>query len=1091
MAARLAPYVALQDQRLGQALFEAGGVGRLSVVREYASSGVVDPASSLVHAHVRLVPGEESYGCTCDGPLEDSPCRHVWALALEVDAFRAAVAALGAKAIWFRRDGDRGEPYAWRDEASRRAALAAALALHHARHRASSESGTDHWRPLVEWLGIASRSGPRLVERSAGKPIGYAVRIDEQHGLCVRALARRRGGRDSGFWDARVGPLDAPEQALTTADARLVRLLKGMSRVSPGGWFDIHVLECSISPQLFDLVLPALVARPDSRWQDDRAAPLEGFDDLPKFLCDDGGPFRFAAELVADGDAVELRPTLVRDGESVALTAVSGAIGDRVRIGDRLCRWDVGPAAAFAQHLIGAPPLRAPATERDHLIAALATIPGAERIHGVGIAGSAATPVPCLSIEAPAGHKTKAIDVALGFRYGDARLDADDDRGLVRIEENWHRRDAEAEARARARLAEFGAAPTPRSGLGLPRIALARILEALLAEGWRIEAEKRPLHPPGTPRFSVRTGIDWFELEAELPFGSSLAKLVDVLDAIARKQRMVPLGDGGFGLLPENWLAGWEAMLGLAEREGDSVRFRPSQAMLLDAMLAASAGEQDVDAGFADKRARLRSFERIAPRREPEGFRGELRPYQRDGLAWLAFLAEIGFGGCLADDMGLGKTVQVLAHLAAVHRGGARRPSLVVAPRSLIFNWKREAARFAPALRVCDFSGTSRFVELGLASAPERDATNLARALGRFDLVVTTYGALLRDVSLLHEVAFHYVVLDEAQAIKNAQSQSAKAARLLRAEHRLALSGTPVENRLDELWSIFEFLNPGMLGRSAAFRDVATGDASTTGLRAALRPFVLRRTKEQVLAELPQKSEQVVDCEFEGPQRKFYEQLRDAVRAALLERLDDFGIERSQVHVFTALLRLRQAACHPALVDEEREKDASAKFAALLPMLEELVASGHKALIFSQFVRLLGLLRTELDARGLRYAYLDGSTTRREEVVDAFQSDPACGLFLISLKAGGHGLNLTAADYVFLLDPWWNPAVEAQAIDRAHRMGQQRKVLAYRLIVRGTIEERVMELQEQKRALVKSLFDDDGNATLRDLTREDLERLLS
>jgi SNF2 family DNA or RNA helicase len=394
----------------------------------------------------------------------------------------------------------------------------------------------------------------------------------------------------------------------------------------------------------------------------------------------------------------------------------------------------------------------------------------------------------------------------------------------------------------------------------------------------------------------------------------------------------------------------------------------------------------------------------------------------------------------------------------------------------------KKAARFAPELAVLDYRG------LGRRHLRERFAAG--------HVAVTTYGTLRRDATVLKDVEFDCVVPDEAQAIKNASSQAAKAARLLRAEQRLALSGTPVENHLGELWSLFEFLNPGMLGTSAAFKRLGARPGVNAGrehvdfLARALRPFFLRRTKDEVLDDLPPKTEQTLHCELSRTERRRYDELREHYRTALFARADEVGIERMKIHVLEGLLRLRQAACHPALLDPARAGDGSAKVDTLLEQLAAVVEEGHKALVFSQFTKLLAVVRSRLDAAGHAYEYLDGRTRKRREKVARFQSDPDCPLFLISLKAGGHGLNLTAADYVFLLDPWWNPAVEAQAIDRAHRIGQRRTVVAYRLIARDTVEEKVVELQDSKRELAAALFGGERGA-LRDMTREDLELLLS
>jgi SNF2 family DNA or RNA helicase len=353
------------------------------------------------------------------------------------------------------------------------------------------------------------------------------------------------------------------------------------------------------------------------------------------------------------------------------------------------------------------------------------------------------------------------------------------------------------------------------------------------------------------------------------------------------------------------------------------------------------------------------------------------------------------------------------------------------------------------------------------------------------------------DIGLLRELEFDTVILDEAQAIKNAGSESAKAARLLRGQHRLALSGTPIENHIGELWSLFEFLNPGMLGAARAFEGVTRrgrpSPETTEVLSRALRPFILRRTKEVVAPELPPKHEETILCELERPQRRLYDELRDHYRAGLLGKLDaegDGALGKSKILVLEALLRLRQASCHPGLIDKKRAGEASAKLDVLLPRLEEVRAEGHKALVFSQFTSFLAILRSRLDEREVPYQYLDGDVQDRQARVARFQEDPTQSLFLISLKAGGVGLNLTAADYVFILDPWWNPAVEAQAVDRAHRIGQDKHVFVYRLLCRDTVEEKVAALQESKRGLAESIIGG-SQSLVRDLDRQTLELLLS
>ncbi|MEX0585161.1 MAG: DEAD/DEAH box helicase, partial [Pirellulales bacterium] len=486
------------------------------------------------------------------------------------------------------------------------------------------------------------------------------------------------------------------------------------------------------------------------------------------------------------------------------------------------------------------------------------------------------------------------------------------------------------------------------------------------------------------------------------------ATLPELLAALRRGDNYIRLGDGSQGMLPEAWLAKYGALADLGQADGDVLKFVPSQAAILDALLAAQP-DVEVDAAFEHCRQQLRSFQGIVPAAAPAGFVGQLRDYQAAGLGWLHFLREFRFGGCLADDMGLGKTIQVLALLEdrrarKLGKGEKRKPSLCVVPRSLVYNWIEEAKRFTPQLKVLNYTGLERRAVLD--------------NLDEFDLVLTTYGTLRRDIVKLQERTFDYAILDEAQAVKNSASQAAKACRLIKANHRLAMSGTPVENHLGELWSLLEFLNPGMLGRSSAFKLLTRGfdgiaanegdgdDEARKLLAQSLRPFILRRTKDQVLKELPEKTEQTLYCELERKQRKLYDELRTHYRLKLEQRIESDGLEKSKIHVLEALLRLRQAACHPGLIDKSKAKEPSAKLEALLEQLGEVLQEGHKALVFSQFTSLLSLVRTQLDERQIVYEYLDGKTRDRQARVERFQNDSACPLFLISLKAGGQGLNL-------------------------------------------------------------------------------------
>jgi superfamily II DNA or RNA helicase len=620
----------------------------------------------------------------------------------------------------------------------------------------------------------------------------------------------------------------------------------------------------------------------------------------------------------------------------------------------------------------------------------------------------------------------------------------------------------------------------------IPQARLPEAIAKLTGGGWEVRGADGIYAAPGQLELEVRSGIDWFDVNGSVSFGEEKIHLPRLLTALRKGESVVRLADGRLGMIGSQWREQLEPFLAAAaDEQADGFRFRRNQVMLLDALLA-TRPEVSFDDVFEQARRRIVDV-KVVPEQPPDSFHGALRPYQSEGLGWFSFLRGLGFGGCLADDMGLGKTVQVLALLEQRRRaaGEERRPSLVVAPRSVVFNWKAEAVRFTPELRLLDHS------------TPDR--VRAADHFAQFDVVLTTYALLRKEAELFADVEFDYAILDEAQAIKNASSQAAKAATLLRAEHRLALSGTPVENHLGELASLFEFLNPGMLRakstrvmkmlRAAGSKTPEAADARVM-LARAVRPFILRRTKAQVARELPERLEQTLWCELEPKQRKLYDELRDYYRASLLGRVATKGINSSKIHILEALLRMRQAACHPGLVDKKRIGETSAKMEALFEELPNLIDGGHKVLVFSQFTSLLAIVRNEVRRRGLVHAYIDGSTRDREAEVLRFQNDPDVPLFLISLKAGGLGLNLTAAEYVFLLDPWWNPAVEAQAIDRAHRIGQSRNVFAYRLVARDTIEEKILQLQQNKRDLADAIIGEE-NSILRQMTAEDLDLLLS
>lgn len=467
---------------------------------------------------------------------------------------------------------------------------------------------------------------------------------------------------------------------------------------------------------------------------------------------------------------------------------------------------------------------------------------------------------------------------------------------------------------------------------------------------------------------------------------------------------------------------------------------------------------------------RLRELEGIPRVNPPQGLRATLRPYQQQGLAWLQFLREYRLAGILADDMGLGKTLQALAHLLLEQESGrADRPSLVVAPTSLLFNWRCEAERFAPGLKVLVLHGPQRRQQF--------------KKIKQHDLVITSYPLLARDQATLRQQPFHLLILDEAQVIKNPASQAGRVLRELDTRHRLCLTGTPMENHLGELWSLFDFLLPGLLGNEKQFRRLFRqpiekhGDSATAQrLGDRVRPFLLRRTKQQVASELPEKSEIIHRVVLEGKQRDLYESVRLTMHRRVREEIARQGVAHSRILVLDALLKLRQVCCDPRLVDNDKARAIhhSAKLEALMALLSEMLEEGRRILIFSQFTGMLGLIEQALQAVGHDYAKLTGRTRNREQQVRRFQESQV-PLFLISLKAGGVGLNLTAADTVIHYDPWWNPAVERQATDRAHRIGQQRAVFVYKLICAGTLEERILTMQQRKQALADNLYQKGGN----------------
>ncbi len=704
----------------------------------------------------------------------------------------------------------------------------------------------------------------------------------------------------------------------------------------------------------------------------------------------------------------------------------------------------------------------------------------------LGIERHTEMPTGKLKLSTPDRANEKYLEAEVLVKYGDAEVDAADGRESI-----WDSaanriiiRDRAAELRLLEELNSFAFQEVyfnhHNHHLKIHRKWFSELVTKLTERDWLVVANGKTLRKASSFSIKVESGEDWFDLQAQVEFDGLFSSLPTLLRALQRGENVVVLDDGTHGILPEEWLKRFAGVRSIGETEGESVRFKTNQALMLD-MLLADHEQVTVDKSFSQWCKKLKGFSGVKAAKQPKGFRGELRDYQREGLGWLKFLRDFRFGGCLADDMGLGKTIQILALLEnrrvrKLKDGEIRKPSLAVVPKSLVFNWIEEAARFAPNLKVVDYTGLQRAQRL-----PEIEGCHL---------MITTYATFRRDIKQLKDIEFDYAIMDEAQAIKNPDAQATKAVRLIKSEHRLAMTGTPVENHLGDLWSLFDFLNPGMLGGSTAHTFTVNNAGENDRLAAlsnALQPFILRRTKEQVLSELPDKTEQTLYCEMSPSQNKLYQELRDHYRRSLTKKIKDIGINRSRIHVLEALLRLRQTACDPRLVDKT-QKVTGSKIKLLMEQLDEIQSEGHKALVFSQFTSLLSLLKPELDKKNWDYEYLDGKSTRRAASVKRFQTDENCRLFLISLKAGGHGLNLTAADYVYILDPWWNPAVEAQAIDRAHRMGQQKPVNAYRIIAKETVEDKIIKLQQSKRELADAIITAD-QGLLRGLSLDDLQIL--
>lgn len=589
------------------------------------------------------------------------------------------------------------------------------------------------------------------------------------------------------------------------------------------------------------------------------------------------------------------------------------------------------------------------------------------------------------------------------------------------------------------------------------------------------------------PKWEMKagSGIDWFDLKVEISFGDQQVSLLEVRKAVLSGENVVVLGDGTFGLLPEEWLKQYGMLLkmGNAKKDG-TLQISKLHYTLIDE-LHGQINDADVLQEIEAKKEKLRNIGNIETAKPSKSIKATHRPYQLSGFQWLQVLDEVGWGGCLADDMGLGKTLQAITFLQYLKEKYSGSTHLVVCPTSLIYNWQTELEKFAPALNYHIYYGKERdFSEEHFES---------------YDLVLTSYGILRLDIEQLMQFHWHYVILDESQAIKNPDAQVTKALQLINSKNRLILSGTPVQNNTYDLYAQFNFINPGLLGNREFFKtefanpiDKQNDAERSSQLRRLVYPFLLRRTKQQVAPDLPDKTEMTLWCDMPKDQRAVYDHYKDYYRKLLMQKIEEEGLMKAGMYVLEGLLRLRQICDSPQLLKAKDVKSkTSIKINELMRELEEN-AGGHKLLVFSQFTEMLGLIRKELEKEGISYCYLDGSTPaeKRQEAVEQFQQNAEYRVFLISLKAGGVGLNLTAADYVYLVDPWWNPAVEQQAIDRTHRIGQTQKIFAYKMICKDTVEEKILELQARKKQLANDLVTEDAGF-IKKLTKDDVAFLFS
>lgn len=609
---------------------------------------------------------------------------------------------------------------------------------------------------------------------------------------------------------------------------------------------------------------------------------------------------------------------------------------------------------------------------------------------------------------------------------------------------------------------------------------ISRNIKELEEKGFEINqrtnASKTYFIGEASIEIEVKENNDWFDIHGVVKFGEFEIPFIQLKNYITSGKKEFKLPDGTIAIIPEEWFTQYAELFAFSHGDEQLMLKRHHISLVQE------LGENNaLKVAFNRKLENLKDVDKIEDYPISDKFNGELREYQKAGYNWLSFLEEYNFGGCLADDMGLGKTVQTLAFLQNQKEKKERSTTLLVLPTSLVYNWQEEAKKFTPNLSIMVYTGTNRL------KRPELFST--------VDLVITTYGIVRLDVEILEKFYFNYIILDESQNIKNPNANISNDVRKLKSRRKLILTGTPVENTTLDLWSQISFVNEGLLGSLNYFKkefqlpiEKKKDVQKTERLKALVKPFILRRKKSQVAHELPEKVEKVVYCEMTPEQEKLYEEIKSHYRNSILELIEKNGVGKSSIMILQGLMKLRQIANHPLLADQEYDGN-SGKLNMFRELLDNAIDGDHKILVFSQFVKHLSILKKELEARNIPFSYLDGTTKDRRKEVDNFQNKKEIKVFLISLKAGGVGLNLTAADYVFMLDPWWNPAVEAQAVDRAHRIGQKNVVFNYKFITRNTVEEKILTLQQEKLKLVNDLITVD-ESIIKSLSKADIENLL-